>query len=60
MLPRQVRADLYETKPISKLPLGLQDDLIVTFEEVLKRHFDFTLKVGDADVSDNSTTLHAE
>lgn len=52
MLPEEVRADLYESKPIRNMPLGIQDDLIMTFEEVFMRHYTAIVKESDSDVSD--------
>lgn len=53
MLPERVRADLYESKPIKDMPIGIQDDVLITFEEVFKRHYTFTEKERDEDVSES-------
>ena len=59
MLPYEVRGELYESKPIRNLPIGIQDDLLVTFENVMRRYYTMELKESDNDVADTIQSVQS-
>ena len=52
MLLADCRAEIYESKSIRNLPIGIQDDVVVDVEERIRRFYTLIPKESDEDVSD--------